>query len=232
MSAIVSYEIRNLGERKLALISMDDGKVNSLSPDMLFALHESFDKAEAEEALVLLVGRKQRFCAGFDLKVFNKGKKALNDMTTAGARLAERMLAYPHPVIVACNGHALAMGAVLLLCADYRIGAEGDFQIGLNEVSLGMSFPQTAPTFTKTIFLHVFTPTWLKRAVMQSELFLPKDACEPGFLDEVVSEESLLERAREKAEQLAKLPENAFQRAKQNLRLEMLEELSQVITKK
>ena len=46
--------------------------------------------------------------------------------------------------MVACTGHAIAAGALLLLGADIRIGARGDFRIGLIETQLGMVLPRWA----------------------------------------------------------------------------------------
>src|SRR5438105_13642725 len=117
----------------VAVISIDDGKANALSPDVLSALSEAFDKAEADGAsAVLLQGRPGRFSAGFDLSIMTSGVEPMRALVTQGAELLLRVFTYPVPVVAACTGHALAAGALLLLVSDVRVGAEGEFKIGLN----------------------------------------------------------------------------------------------------
>jgi enoyl-CoA hydratase len=118
MSTLVTY--RN--EESVATITMDDGKRNALSSQMFAELNAAFDRAQAEKVPVILRGRPETLSAGFDLKVMMAGGREAAEMVLAGFRLGERMLQYPTPVIVACNGNAIAMGAFLLLSADYRIG--------------------------------------------------------------------------------------------------------------
>lgn len=170
MTQLLSYELEHHEKYTLAIITLNDGKANSLSPAMLAELAAAFDQAEQDGAIVILTGMENKFSAGFDLGVMKAGKEAINAMAKSGAALAARMLSFPQPVILACNGHCLAMGAVLLLSADYRIGVEGDFKIGLNEVSLGMSMPP----FAKVILNETLSPTYLKRSAMQAEIFNPK----------------------------------------------------------
>ena len=60
-------------------------------------------------------------------------------MVRLGAELALRVLSFPRPVAIACNGHAYPMNAFLMLAADIRIGTEGAFGIGMNEVAIGIA---------------------------------------------------------------------------------------------
>lgn len=91
MSELASYEL----DGRIATITMDDGKVNVLSIPMLQALHAAFDRAEEDNAVVLLTGREGYFSAGFDLKVFTEHPEQIVEMLTLGATLAERVLAFP-----------------------------------------------------------------------------------------------------------------------------------------
>jgi len=227
MTQLLNYELENFKDYKLAIITLDDGKANSLSPAMIAEIDKALNQAETDEAIVILTGRAGKFSAGFDLAVMQKGNDAINAMAKAGATVAERMLSFPNPVIIACNGHCLAMGAMYLLSADYRIGAEGDFKIGLNEVALGM----TMPPFAKIILQETLTPTFIKRAAMQAEIFNPVSACVAGFLDETVNEENLLGRAKEKAAEFSKLNMRAFKITKLRMRKDMLADLHAAIQK-
>jgi hypothetical protein len=53
-----------------------------------------------------------------------------------------RLLTFPIPLVAAIGGHALAGGAVIALACDHRVMKDGPFQIGLNEVELGLPFPR------------------------------------------------------------------------------------------
>jgi enoyl-CoA hydratase len=118
MHDIVTYKL----ESGVATVFMDDGKVNVVSPQLIEQLNRALDQARSDQAAVVLAGRDGTFSAGFDRKVLFAGGQAALDMLIGGFKLAERLYSFPRPVVAACTGHALAMGAFLLLAADYRIG--------------------------------------------------------------------------------------------------------------
>ena len=140
MQELVSYR---LGDG-IATVTMDDGKANVMSLRMLQALNGALDRAEADLATVVLTGRPGMFSGGFDLAVFKTDPQALFAMLEAGARLTERALVFPRPIVAACSGHAIAMGAFLLLSTDVRIGIDADARIQVNEVQIGLSLPRFA----------------------------------------------------------------------------------------
>lgn len=197
----------------IAMITLDDGKVNALSPAMLGAIAVDFEQAEADEAVVVLTGRERILSAGFDVR-----SDDWPTMLTAGARLAERMLSFPRPVVVACNGNALAMGAFLLLSADHRVGARGDFRIGLNEAAIGL----TLPYFGIALARHRLTRPAYDRCAVTGVTLGPDEACVAGFLDEVVAPEDLQTAARERAAQLATVNTVAHHATKLRIRREVL----------
>lgn len=197
MTSPVSYEFRD----SVATITMDDGKVNVMSPAMLSALNGALDKAAADRAVVVLTGRRGTFSAGFDLKVLGAGGPDAQKMATMGFELGYRMLSFPTPIVVACSGHAIAMGAFLLLAADYRLGADGPFRIGANEVAIGI----TMPRFGVEICRQRLAPAHFNRAVGLAEMYKPADAVAAGFLDRTVSPPELQDEAQKLAADLAKL---------------------------
>ena len=210
MTDIVNYEFSN----GVSAITMNDGKVNCLSPQMLSTLNAAFDRAEADKGVVLFTGREGKFSAGFDLTVFERGGDDLKNMLKAGARLAERILSFPTPVVVACTGHALAMGAFLLLSADVRIGADGPFKIGLNEVAIGL----TVPHFGIEIARQRLTPAHYVRALLTAEIYSPEGAVAAGFLDRVVPVADLAGVVRETADGFTRLDMTAHRGTKQRAR--------------
>lgn len=200
---------------EVAVVRFDDGKVNAVSLDSIAALGAALDRAEKEAKCVVIAGRPGRFSAGFDLNVMRAGDgAAVGRMVRGGAELAARLYGLPLPVVLACSGHALAMGAVLLLAADRRIGAAGDFKIGLNEVAIGM----TLPMFAVELANDRLSRRHLQRAVALAELYDPEGAVDAGFLDRVVPSDTLLEAALDEARDLAKLDGRAHPGTKRNLR--------------
>jgi enoyl-CoA hydratase len=196
--AIVSYQAAD----GIATITLDDGKANVISPALLTELHAALDRAAAERAAVLLTGRAGMFSGGFDLKILMAGGPAAQDLLIRGFETAERLLSFPHPVVVACSGHALAMGVFLVLSGDHRIGAEGPFKIGANEVAIGL----TMPRFGVEICRQRLAPAWFHRSVINAEIHTPEAAVSAGFLDRLVPPAELPAAARAVATTLAKLP--------------------------
>lgn len=184
MTKLVDYQMAD----GIARITMDDGKVNVMSPAMLGQLHAAFDRAEQDQAVVILTGREKAFSAGFDLKVIRGNDAiALHSMLTLGAELALRILSFPRPVVAACTGHALPMGAFLMLASDVRVGIDGPFRIGLNEVFIGI----TIPTFGVELARQRMTPPYFNR-IVTGELLAPGEAVRAGYLDQVVTAEALV----------------------------------------
>lgn len=198
----------------IATITLDDGKVNALSSRMLGALGEALDQAERDEAVVLLSGRATTFSAGFDLR-----SDDWRQMLADGATAAERLLSFPQPTVAACNGNALAMAAFLLLSCDVRIGAAGDFKLGLNEVQIGL----TLPYFGLAIARHRLARPWFDRCTITGVVVGPEDARAAGFLDEVVQPEDVVDAARSAAQQLAGVDRRAHAATKLRTRAEALE---------
>jgi enoyl-CoA hydratase len=197
METLVSYS----RDDSVATITMDDGKVNALSSPMLTELAAALDQAVADHAVVLLTGRPGTFSAGFDLPVLRAGGPDAAAMVQAGFEVAERLLSFPTPVVIACTGHAVAMGAFLLLSGDYRVGAAGPYKITVNEVALGITMPRVAIEICR----QRLTPAHLTRAVLLAEVFSPDDAVTAGFLDRVLPPSEVAGAARDTATGLAAL---------------------------
>jgi len=185
----------------IATITMDDGKMNALSLAMLGALDAALDRAAAANAVVVLTGRDRVFSAGFDLPVLRAGGLTAFTMVRAGFEIAERVLSFPTPVVMACTGHAIAMGSFLLLSGDYRVGAEGAYTVVANEVAIGLTMPHAAVEMLR----QRLTPSCFNRAVVLAEPFGPDEAVTAGFLDRVVEPDALLPAAYEVATRLSAL---------------------------
>ena len=221
MGTLVTYRLRD----SVATITMDDGKVNALSRPLLTELGAALDRAAADRAVVVLTGREGVLSAGFDLPVLRAGGTAAAELLHAGFELAERVLAFPTPVLVACPGHAVAMGVFLVLSGDYRIGASGPYKLTANEVAIGMTMPLAAVEICR----QRLTPACFNRAVVLAEVFKPEDAVAAGFLDRVVPPAELAEAAAAAAAELARLDLDAHAASKLRARQQALTALREAI---
>ncbi len=209
--------VRYTQEDKVAVIAMDDGKANALSVQMIDELLAALERAEREASAVLLTGRPEKFCAGFDLKVMMSGPANAIALLSRGAELLLRLFEFPLPVVMAVTGHAMAGGILVVCTGDVRIGAEGDFKLGLNEVAIGMPVPLLAMELARARLL----PTELTRATLLAQIYKPHEAKAAGYLDQVVAPEALAATALAEAKRLAALPRAAYTGTKQRLRADV-----------
>ena len=207
---MLNYSVKN----DVAMLAMDDGKANALGYSMIAALSEALDRAQNEAKAVLISGREKRFCAGFDLEVMASGPENVRKLVGAGAELLLRIYEHPLPVVIACTGHALAAGGLLLLAGDLRIGAEGEFRIGLPEVAIGM----TMPVFGIELARDRLARNRFSEAVTQARIYNPVEAAAVGYLDEAVPPAALIETATARATALAGLAQPAFANTKRKER--------------
>ena len=221
MSNLVSYSLVD----GVATLTLANGKVNAISPAVIADFNAALDQAETDQAVVILTGQTGILSGGYDLKVMVSSPQAARELVAAGSTLARRMLAHPQPVIVACPGHAVAKGAFLLLSADYRIGVEGAFQIGLNEVKIGMTLHHVGIALAR----DRLSPAVFQRSVNNAEMFNPQGALQAGFFDQVVSAQDLMDTANTVAQQLKQLNMTAHKNTKRKVRKALLDALDAAI---
>lgn len=213
----VQYNLRD----QVATIRIDDGKRNALSPQVLREIYQALDQAESDRAIVIITGRDDVFSAGFDLKVMKRGGVTAIRMLRSGYALTARVLAYPYPVIAACNGHSLAMGIFLMLSADYVIGSRGDFKISANEVAIGLTMPRVAAA----VLRHRLNPGAFQRAVTLSQSFDTESALRAGFFDELVEPGDLIAHAETCANTFEKLDMPAHKASKRRIRAALIRKI-------
>jgi enoyl-CoA hydratase len=209
-SEVLTYTL----EGNLAIVRMDDGKANALSDAMIDGLVAALSRAEKEAAAMVLAGRPDRFCAGFDLRVMMSSPDAAKALLTRGADMLTKLYGAKLPLVIACTGHALAGGALVLLTGDVRIGAEGAYRIGLNEVSIGMPVPVLAMELAR----DRLAPSELTDATLLARIYDPAHAARVGYLDSTTDSATVLDRAKAEATRLAALARPAFEATKSRLR--------------
>ncbi|KZS69350.1 enoyl-CoA hydratase [Mycobacterium kansasii] len=222
MSGPVTYT----HDETIAVIRMDDGKVNVIGPAMQQALNEAIDQADRDNVGALVIAGNHRvFSGGFDLKVLTSGEvQPAIDMLRGGFELAYRLLSYPKPVVMACTGHAIAMGAFLLTSGDHRVAAHA-YNIQANEVAIGMTIPYAALEIMKLRL----TPSAYQQAAGLAKTFFGETALAAGFIDEIALPEVVLSRAEEAARELAGLNQQAHAATKLRARADALKAIRAAI---
>ncbi len=213
----VSFEVHD----SVAVIRLDDGKANAISPSLIEAVNAALDRAEQDGLAVVLAGREGRFSAGFDLNVMKEGGAIGRALVSNGGRLSVRLGRHPAPVVAACTGHALAMGAVLLMACDLRIGAHGPFKIGFNEVAIGM----TTPLFLLEQARERLSKRHFQRATVQAHVYDPESATDAGFFELLVDPKQVVGTAIAEATRLAALPRQAFVATRKRARGAILDQI-------
>ncbi len=210
MSEIVTFRL----EGKTAVVTMDDGKANALSDAMIDAVLAALTRAEAEASALVLAGRPDRFCAGFDMRIMMSGIDRATGLLTRGADMLMRLYGTGLPLVIACTGHALAGGALTVLTGDVRIAASGPYKIGLNEVAIGLPVPVLAMELAR----DRLAPAALTRATLLAHVHTPEEALAAGFVDEVVAPDQVLPRALAEAARLGVFGRMPFRATKERLR--------------
>ena len=171
----------------VALVTIDDGKVNALDDLITGSLLNALGTAEKQADAVVLAGRPGVFSAGLDKSILQQESEAMNDLFHQTTDLVLRPVEFPRPVVAACTGHALAVGALFLLCTDVRIGAAGDYRIGFTELSLGIPLPE----LTIELARARLSPRYLTLACNTAQVYTPDQAVHVGFLDSTTSDDAV-----------------------------------------
>jgi enoyl-CoA hydratase len=195
-------------------IRLAHGKVSALDLELAEALALTVNELATSEArAVVFTGTGSSFSAGVDLfRVVDGGRAYVERFFPALARLILDLFAFPKPLVIALNGHAIAGGAIFTLCGDYRLMAAGNGRIGMPELLVGVPFPASVLEVVR----FAVPPQHLQTLLYTGRTVEPQEALRLGLVDEVT--DSLEARAQAVAAQLASLPAEAFGLAKRQLR--------------
>lgn len=220
---MAQYLNTNMEEHILHIL-MQRGKSNAMHLEMIEELTIAFKKAENDTTIegVVLTGNEGFFTSGLDLiTLYQYNEAQMKIFWQKFIDLVQLLTAFPKPFVAAISGHSPAGGCVLAITSDYRVMAEGEYIVGLNEVPVGIIVPQG-------IFdLYSF---WIGRAqayryLLEGKLFKPQEALEIGLIDEVVSLNRIQNAAVRRVKTYAQLEKNAWRSTKKNLRQPLLESL-------
>ncbi|KAI8501060.1 dodecenoyl-CoA isomerase [Branchiostoma belcheri] len=212
-------------ESGIATVRMNNPPVNSLNPTLMVALRSCFEELEKDKtcrALILTSQKPKVFSAGLDiLQLYQKSPdhvaqfwEKVQDMWLAlyGSRLI---------TMAAINGHCPAAGCLLGLACDYRIMAEGNFRIGLNETQLDL----VAPFWLRQTMIDVIGYRQAEMALMVGALYPSDKALQLGLVDKLAPIEDVQTVAEEEVKNWLKIPDQARAITKMASRKPLLDEL-------
>lgn len=204
------------------IIQLECDNANAIDTRLLETLTKGLRKAVNDEMkAVVLTGYDKFFSAGLNLKSLPEDRDGMASFVDSFEEANLALVRFPLPVVAAVNGHAIAGGCVLACATDLRIGAEGDYKLGVSEVSLGIVFPASA----FEIMRHTLTPACVPDVLLGGKMLSPNEARDAGILHRVVPADSLLDEAIAAAIDLGNKPRNAFHHSKLALRAPMLERI-------
>ncbi len=174
-------------------LRLDRPPVNAINPELVRALEAAMEQAESAGARALVLsGRPGLFSAGLDVPELMKLDEAgMRDFWRDFFGLLARLARSPIPIVAALTGHSPAGGTVLALFADYRIQAQGDFRLGLNEVQVGLVVP---PVIHQAL-VRLIGVYAAERHLVAGQMIPVEEALAIGLIDELASPDQVIEQA-------------------------------------
>jgi enoyl-CoA hydratase len=200
---------------KVLVVRINRPPANALVPELLEEGGRLVEELRSDPPpAVVITGAGEFFSGGVDLKVAPRLPAEEQTRMVAGINaLFAGWYGFWHPVVAAVNGHAVAGGLILALCADHRVGADRA-KYGLTETRVGIPYPAAAIGVVKA----ELAAGTARRLVLGAELIDSRLALEGGVVDELAPAERVLARALAVAHELAELPTQTFAAVKRQLR--------------
>ncbi|MBE8713005.1 enoyl-CoA hydratase/isomerase family protein [Sphingobacterium hungaricum] len=211
-------------EDHITHLILDRGKSNALHLEMVEEIYEAVRQAQEDPAVegLILTGKENFFTSGLDLiTLYHYDEEQMSTFWKKFMSLIHLLTAFPKPFVSAITGHSPAGGCVMAIASDYRIMAEGEYIIGLNEVPVGIIVPES-------IFeLYRF---WIgsKHAyqfLLTGKLLKPNEALKVGLIDEVVPANQIQTTAIRQIKLLSQFEKNAWRASKLNFRKSVLDKM-------
>jgi enoyl-CoA hydratase len=194
------------------LLTLDRPPANALDETLLADLGAALDDARRDPAVraLVLTGAGSFFSGGFDLRAPRRDDDAARTLRVLYRDIHTNLLTFPKPTVAHMNGHAIAGGLVLVLACDYRLGADGDYKVGLNEVAIGASFPRAALEIVRLRLPHARAAELLLGAA----LYPSSQALRLGIVDELLPAEKLGPTVLRRAARMGAFPRDAYAHTK------------------
>ncbi len=183
------------------ILRMEFGAANALGPRVVEALVREL---KSEQIPTVLTGDGSIFSAGLNLvEVDALSREEMAEFVERFSVLMTLTLTTRFPLVAAVNGHAVAGGCVLAMACDHRVGVDGPFKIGMNEVAIGL----TLPGVVTEILRGKLSAEHARTVILGGTLYSPADAVNAGLLDEIAPDsDAAIQRAVEVAKNLGRSP--------------------------
>jgi enoyl-CoA hydratase len=200
----------------VAMLRVDGGKANAMSPALLDMIERLIDGFEAGPARAgVIVGYERFFSAGLALpSLIDLERPALKRFIERFGEVMLRVFSCARPLVAAINGYAIAGGCVLALQCDWRVMIDSDARIGLNEAQLGIGLPSSV---LEPLRLQVPAASIVPIA-LEGRLFSPAEALALGLVHELAPAADLEARAVARARALGSVPATATAQIKRGFR--------------
>ena len=193
--------------------------VNALSPELISALRQAILASPSQGARALILsGSPGRFSGGLDIpSLMALDRPTMDSVWRDFYGLLGAIAQSPIPIATAITGHAPAGGTVLSIFCDWRVMAQGDFRIGLNEVQVGIQMP---PLILKAL-RRLIGPREAEHMAVAGTLVTVQEALRIGLVDDVAEPEQVVNRALEWCERLLALPPEAMLGTRRDARADL-----------
>ncbi|XP_078610372.1 enoyl-CoA delta isomerase 1, mitochondrial-like [Branchiostoma floridae x Branchiostoma japonicum] len=212
-------------ETGVATVRLNRPPVNSLNLDVLTELGIALEKLDADRtcrAMVLASAVPGIFSAGLDILEMYQSTpercvafwRALQDawLGLYGSRLV---------TMAAIEGHSPAGGCLLAMSCDYRVMADGKFQIGLNETRLGI----VAPFWFEDVMLNTIGHRETEKALQLGAMYSAQQALSIGLVDKVVPLAEVMPTVQGELKNWLQIPDAARVITKTSMRKQVLDRL-------
>jgi 3,2-trans-enoyl-CoA isomerase len=202
-------------------LRLDRPPANALSPELIVALTRAVESAAPDGARALVLsGSRGRFSAGLDVPLLlTLDRPAIATLWRDLYELLRALALSPVPIAAALTGHATAGGTVLPIFCDFRVVAQGDWKLGVNEVQVGLPLPPVIfAGLRRLLGAHQ-----AERLAVGGLLISPDEAARIGLVDEVVPLDQVVSRAVEWSRALLTLPVDAMAATRRRARADLSE---------
>jgi enoyl-CoA hydratase/carnithine racemase len=180
-------------------------------------------EADSQVGGMILTGKQGFFSSGVDLMdAYDYDEPQAREFWTDFFDLQTKLISFKKPMVAAISGHSPAGGCVLAVCCDYRLMAEGEYIIGLNEIPVGIIVPES-------IFkVYAF---WIGQQkayqyLLEGKLITVNEAVKIGLIDEVCASADLMPMALKKLKTYLQFNPVTWSQSKLNLRNELISNLN------
>ena len=182
----------------VAVVRLDNGKVNALSKELLGQLRAAAEDLTAEPpGAVVVTGGDRVFAAGADISEFG-GPVEAGEVGKAFLQALNAVAAIPRATIAAVAGYALGGGCELALACDFRV-ASTKARFGQPEILLGI-IPGGGGTQR---LARLIGPARAKDLIFSGRQVDAEEALRIGLADRVVEPDALFDAALTWAGELA-----------------------------